>query len=159
MNNLSSYQLWLEQQGYSVATIRNYIIDINKYLNFVSQTASEEPGTIDNQYPLIFSIDLLSAYIDQLTGNTNSQRYLASLSTFCQFAVDQQLISSNPIIKIRKQSKKTIAPNPVNELHLQKLCFSDHLIKRNYPQVTIRNYLNDVEQYINWLEAQNLGPK
>lgn len=153
MSYLTSYQSWLAQHGYSSATVRNYLVDVNKYLEFASKTASFEPNTIDTQYPLIFSTDLLLSYIDQLTGNTNSQRYLASLNTFCQFAVDQHLIKSNPVSKIRKQSKKVTAPNPVSELRLQKLSFSDHLTKHNYPQVTIRNYINDVEQYITWLES------
>lgn len=153
MSYLTSYQSWLGQHGYSLATVRNYLVDINKYLEFATQSASIEPDSLDTNYPLIFSSDLLLAYINQLTGNTNSQRYLASLSTFCQFAVDQHLIKSNPVSKIRKQSKKVTAPNPVNELRLQKLSFSDHLTKHNYPQVTIRNYLNDVEQYITWLES------
>lgn len=159
MTHLAPFQSWLSQHGYSVATIRNYLLDVNKYLEFASKTASIEPETVESQYPVIFNTDLLSAYIDQLSGNTNSQRYLASLNAFCQFAVDQHLVSSNPIAKIRKQSRKSITPNPISELRLQKLSFGDSLTKHNYPQVTIRNYLNDVEQYISWLEAQNLGPK
>lgn len=159
MSHLASFQSWLGQHGYSVATVRNYLVDVNKYLEFASQTASIEPDSLDTNYPLIFSSDLLSVYIDQLTGNTNSQRYLASLNTFCQFAVDQHLISSNPVTKIRKQSRKLTIANPISELRLQKLSFGGSLTKHNYPEVTIRNYLNDVEQYINWLETQNLGTK
>jgi len=159
MSTLTPFQSWLGQHEYSPATIRNYLLDVNKYLEFASKTIHLEADTIISQYPLIFGIDLLSAYIDQLSGNTNSQRYLASLNTFCQFAVDQHLISSNPITRIRKQSRKPVTQNPINELRLQKLSFGDSLTKRNYPEVTVRNYLNDVEQYINWLEAQNIGPK
>lgn len=159
MTHLASYQSWLGQRGYSPATIRNYLVDINKYLDFASHSASVEPESLDSNYPLIFSDDLLLAYINQLSTNTSSPRYLASLNTFCQFATDQHLIKSNPVTKIRKKSHCQTTTNPIIELHAHKLSFGDYLNKHNYPEVTVRNYLNDVDQYINWLEAQNLGTK
>jgi len=149
MSSLAPFQSWLGQHRYSVATVRNYLLDVSKYLEFVSKTVPVE----SNDYSLILSIDLISSYIKQLSGNSNSQRYLASLNTFCQFAVDQHLISSNPITKIRNVSRKTITQNPLQELRRHKLSFGESLSKHNYPEVTVRNYLNDVEQYISWLES------
>jgi site-specific recombinase XerD len=157
MVSLNSFRSWLDNHHYSSSTVRNYLADIGKYLQFLDKTNDFEVTLPDQQVPIVFSINNLNSYIAQLSTNTNSQRYLASLNVFCQFAVDQNLITSNPIAKIRKQAKKLSAPNSIDLLRHYRSEFALSLAKHQHSPITIKNYINDIDQYINWLETNPLG--
>ena len=157
MSPLQSFNLWLSQKGYSDSTIRNYIVDINKYIEYIRQKYSTEPDGDSLLYRQLFSSDYLSEFIDQIYRNKNSQRYLASLNLFCQFGVDQQLISSNPITKLRRKINQNQQPDPIKELQKLSSDFSDYLSAHSQNQTTIKNYINDINQYINWLNTQKFG--
>ena len=153
MDYLPQFKLWLKAKNYSDSTSRNYLADLGKYLNYVNhlpQSVSLDPTSSSGIH--ILSPDILSLYVSYLSGKNNSGRYLASLHQFCQFAVDQHLISANPLKNIHK------SPSIPNASELIDL-YQQHLTRHHTPISTIRNYINDLHQYINWLETQPCDPQ
>lgn len=145
---VSSFKLWLASKRYSESTFRNYLADINRYIDFaIVRNPKKTPNEIH-----IFSEELLTNYLSSLSTDSNSPRYLASLNLFCQFALDQQLVTHNPLTSIRHKLDK-----PTNSTTLEDLLpqYQAFLSKHHNTPATIRNYLNDVQQYINWLESSS----
>ena len=104
---VTSYQNWLRSRSYSEATIRNYLVDLNKYLSFSS---------VDSQITdKIFNEDNLSSYFQNINQDQNYKRFLASLSKFFQFALDQHLISTNPFPKALKCTGGPLCP-PIEDI-------------------------------------------
>jgi site-specific recombinase XerD len=160
MEYLPQFKLWLKAKPYSESTSRNYLADLGKYLNYVNhlpQTVSLDPNSSSDTH--IFSPSIISLYITYLSGKNNAGRYLASLNQFCQFAIDQHLISQNPLRSILKQHHHP--DNLASETNLNHLLgiYQQQLISQKTAPVTIKNYLNDLHQYISWLETnQNSNP-
>jgi site-specific recombinase XerD len=153
MDYLPQFKIWLQTKGYSDSTSRNYLVDLGKYLNYVNhlpQTISLDPDTPSGIH--IFSPDILSLYVSYLSGKNNASRYLASLHRFCQFALDQHLISTNPLKNIHQAPP---APNLSDLVNL----YEQYLTKHHAPLSTIRNYINDLHQYISWLKTLPIDPK
>lgn len=146
---LPSFRNYLKIRRYQPTTIKNYLADIRKYLKFLS-SASPQPENI-------FSSANLSAYIKHLQGKNNAQRYLASLNKFCQFAADQKLIKSKKLLKkIIKQVQKPTPPSPAANLNQLLAQFEQYLISQHRSPATIKNYLADLRQYLNYYQ-QNHG--
>lgn len=130
-----SFRSWLVSKNYSPATIRNYLSDINAYF--------ESNKTAD-----IFSPDTVSLYLQTIQKNPAYSRYLSSLSKFFQFAQDQSLISTDPL-KAALKHKKPSTDEIINQ-------YSQYLNKKHFSQSTIKNYLNDIKQFIDWSKNYNL---
>jgi len=132
-NYLPQFIHFLRLKNYSPVTIRNYLSDINKYFSFAGQQN-------------VLANHTLFAYIKHLSTKNNRSRYLASLNVFCQFAVDQNLIPRNPLKKLKFSLGRT------PQITLKQLLeqYQNHLQKYNVSQNTIRNYLNDIKQFIHW---------
>lgn len=136
---LNSFKSWLISKNYSNSTIRNYLADLNRYFNF-SQSSTK-----------IFSPENVNLYLISIKTDGNKNRYLSSLSKFFHFAIDQQLIKSNPL---KKKYTKPSNSSPENVLNL----YQSFLTKKKFSPVTIKNYLNDIQQFINWNQS-NPEPK
>jgi len=123
MDQLAAFKLWLQNHRYSDSTIRNYLVDTRKYLT---------SGITDP-----------SLYLVSVQKDPNYSRYLASLKKFSQFSQDQ----GSPL-QIRSTP---VQPNPSLESLIS--LYEKHLVKRNTPDSTVRNYLADLNQYVNWLNS------
>ena len=139
------FKSWLINRNYSTSTQKNYIADITNFFSYVSQLNPQITKIED-----IFDQEFILPYISTLTNKTNYKRYLASLNKFCQFALDQKIISTNPINKIKnihqhqyKQSTQTTSQNIVNQ-------FAIYLKQQHKSNSTIKNYLIDVNQFLSW---------
>lgn len=138
---LISYQRWLKSKSYSEATIRNYLVDVKKYILFTN-------SNLDQITDKIFDQDNLSSYIQTINQDPNYKRFLASLSKFFQFALDQHLISSNPF-------PKTIKAQPEANLNDLIKLYQHQLEAKKFSILTIKNYINDIHQFINWAQNEN----
>lgn len=138
MEIADSYQNWLRSKSYSDATIRNYLVDLRKYFIFTNPDTNQLTDKIFDQ-------DNLSSYFQNINQDQNYKRFLASLSKFFQFALDQQLISSNPFPKALKVEPET------NLEEVVKL-YQQQLETKKSSLSTIRNYINDIHQFINWAQ-------
>lgn len=130
---IDSYDLWLQNHQYQSNTIRNYLQDLKTYLNFSQNQISEE---------------LISKYFSAFSSKSNSPRYLASLSTFCQFLLDQHLTEVN----LFKRVKKQLSRQPQLDIGKLLIQYQNFLVKDNKSSLTIKNYLNDIHQYLDWLK-------
>lgn len=138
---LQNFKLWLQTKNYQPTTVKNYISDTNKYLRHAAKQNPLSPVTI-------------STYITHLSRQNNAKRYLASLHKFCQFALDQNLTSKNIFKTAQKIQKQTSPPSTLStNLPLLLSQFEAHLIKQKRSPSTVRNYLNDLHQYITWLSS------
>lgn len=138
--DLQPFRSYLVSQNYSDSTIRNYIADVNRYLRSLPPSF-----TVSH----IFSPDQLKAHLSSLTADSNYRRYLSALNLFCQFALSQQIISQNPLKSVLKDLQTPPQPSLTTLVSL----FKNHLISQKTSPVTIHNYINDLNQYIIWLEA------
>ncbi|MBP9817443.1 hypothetical protein KBC75_01635 [Candidatus Shapirobacteria bacterium] len=139
---LQSFRTWLISKKYTESTVKNYVTDINRYLDFVGPSSNVAH---------IFLDSVLSNYLSQISFDINYPRYLASLNQFCQFGISQNIISQNPLKKVRHQIEAT----PQTDLKHLLTEFSQYLIKHKSSDSTIKNYINDVNLYINWLNSES----
>jgi len=135
--NLDSFSLWLQNHQYQKNTVRNYLQDLKLFINFSHSQLSSE---------------IISQYFVYVSSKSNSSRYLASLSIFCQFLLDQHLTDTN----LFKQVKKQLARQPsISEENLL-MQYQSYLIKQHKSSLTIKNYLNDIHQYFDWLNNNEI---
>jgi len=132
----TSYQNWLRSKSYSDATIRNYLVDLRKYISF-----SEN----------IFDSNNLTSYFQNINQDPNYKRFLASLSKFFQFALDQNLITENPFPKALKNNLRS----NIDDLKTILNSYQKQLEDKKFSISTIRNYINDIHQFINWAAKGN----
>jgi len=135
--HLDSYTLWLQNHQYQSNTIRNYLQDLKTFIAFSQNQISKE---------------LISKYFEAFSPKTNSSRYLASLSAFCQFLSDQQLTQGN----LFKQVKKHLQRQPSLRTGDLLTQYQGYLIKDHKSDLTIKNYLNDIHQYFDWLKNNEI---
>lgn len=138
-----SYQNWLKLKSYSSATIRNYLVDLRKYFLFTNQDSNQ---ISDN----IFNSENLSSYFQNINQDQNYKRFLASLSKFFQFALDQKLISENPFQKALKNNQESTTCDLPSAIKL----YQQQLVAKKSSLSTIRNYINDIHQFINWASSE-----
>lgn len=139
---LHSYKLWLQSKHYSDSTIRNYLVDINKYLSFVKDSNA------------IYLPESIAAYLSSIESDSNKDRYTSSLSKFFQFSADQKLIVSNLLPKIKSDIQE-----PKTDLDTILEQYKAFLLKRKFSPSTIKNYLNDINQFIAWSKSNPNGAK
>jgi site-specific recombinase XerD len=137
------FQLWLSSQNYQANTVRNYLADVSRYLSFVDSLPSSDTNP--------FAPSTISDYVSSLSGDNNASRYLASLNKFCQYALDQKLISTNPVKKIISNNR-AVTDHPTLPLLLDQYQLS---LQSNKTQTTIKNYINDIRQFISWSDQEN----
>ena len=131
MEDLVPFKLWLENHHYSTSTVRNYLVDISKYLAFTSSP---------------FAPESFLAYIAEIKSDPSYSRYFSSLKQFVAYAQDQGLLSTNPLhVKNDYHQQPTLT-------ELTTL-YKKHLTDHKTPESTVRNYINDLSQYITWLNS------
>ena len=134
---LSNFRSWLTAKNYSASTIRNYLADTNNFLKFTARQSSP---------PQPYSTSIVATYLNSLKSDPNYRRYLSSLSKFFQFSLDQNLTSTNPL----KTALKPVKPS-LDDLIVE---YEAYLTKKRFSPATIRNYLNDIRQFIDWSQSQ-----
>lgn len=156
--NTDSFKNWLRSKSYSKSTILNYLADVNKYLMFVGADPSVCPNQFSELHPIatsmtpcddafIFLESSLSVYLNQLSPKSYKSRALASLSKFCQFALDQHIISTNPLKNII-QNKGNLSNSSIETVDEILTAFKIYLKKHNKSDSTVTNYINDIKQFI-----------
>jgi len=126
---LQPFKSWLINKKYSTSTIRNYLSDVNQFFEFTKDSD-------------IFATNTVSLYLKNIAKDSNYSRYVSSLSQFFQFAHNQNLTKINPL-KAALKNKKPSEDEIINQ-------YSEYLNKKHFSGSTIKNYLNDIKQFINW---------
>ncbi|GIW62067.1 MAG: hypothetical protein KatS3mg089_0919 [Patescibacteria group bacterium] len=151
MDLLARFKKYLEAQKNppSYLTVKNYLSDIRQFITWYETTQQQEfkPKQITKL--------LIDAYINYRK-NLNSasvrstERYLSSLRKFFDFLKEKKYISSNPL---KDQNRLTNNPDP-----WKLKAFKDYLYVYNASNLTIKNYINDVKQFLDWV-AKSSGIK
>jgi len=123
MDTLPSYKTWLQSKNYNINTIRNYLSDVNEYLKFES----------------------LDLYLSSIEKDQNQARYVSSLNKYFEFCIDQHLLDKNPL--------KSLGKKPHQDIDFLMDQYKTYLIKKHKTSATIKNYLNDIKQFINFCES------
>ncbi len=95
----------------------------------------------------------ITDFIINNSSQNNHSRHLVSISKFCQFALDQQLITENFFSLAKKHAQN---PSPTRDLNLLLSQFAQSLTRDHKSPTTIKNYLGDIRQYISFCESQTL---
>ncbi len=142
MNHLDNFKIWLKSKKYNQGTIRNYICDINKYLRFTKKHFSSPK----NSELFIFSEEAFGTYVLHVADEKNSLRYFTSLAKYSQYALEKKIIATNNFKIVRKQvlHHRNTHLDPIVQL------YQTNLTHQNKTSATIKNYINDVQQFINW---------
>jgi site-specific recombinase XerC len=169
-STIKNFGLWLQSKSYSKNSIRNYLSDINRFLNFLT----DHQSLITDHY-------VIASYLQPLSTTPNYPRNLSSLNLFFKFLLDQKLIDHNPLKFLSRTEVLTgqcpvstdISSNtnlvstvptedcpptavltrhrPVStDIHQLIKLYQQHLEHKNKAPLTIKNYINDLKQYLDF---------
>lgn len=126
---LPSFKIWLREHHYHPNTIRNYLSDVNKFL---------------------LSGKVLETYFFDLKSSPNYRRELSSLNKFFQYKLDQNLILQNPLKNLLKPNRLRPTIHDPRSILEQ---FEDYLTHQKKTPITIKNYINDIRQYLEFVNS------
>ncbi|MGB9911620.1 MAG: site-specific integrase [Microgenomates group bacterium] len=157
MNLPEKFKLYLITQKSSPVTVKNYVADIKKFLDWLAKktgilyqvAGASIFGLFTKETILEYQQDLMSAKIPSSTIN----RYLSALRKFGDFALSQGWLQSNPADEINNVSLEKIktftAENDQEKLLAE---FQKDLEKEKVSSLTIKNYLVDIRHFLSWLK-------
>lgn len=106
------------EKRYSPKTVKSYQTDLRQFEEFLKKEYADTPAQ-DANYGLIRSwiVSLVEAKLDSLSVN----RKIACLRSYYKFLVRQEVISRDPMVKIKILKTKKKLPHFVNEQDTVKL--------------------------------------
>ncbi|MCG2691278.1 site-specific integrase, partial [Microgenomates group bacterium] len=125
----------------SPSTIKNYVSDINHFLNFIA-------GSI--QEPIVQPVHITPAVIKAYTTAAATQlsqsslnRHLSSLRFFGRFLVTARLLENDPAQNLT---------NPTFDPTLAQVItrYQKYLQTENLSKSTVKNYVSDLKKYLLW---------
>jgi site-specific recombinase XerD len=138
------FQRYLDDQKLTAATRKNYVSDVQLFLNWLSGQIQE--NTIQ---PVHLTATVFQNYCRELNNPANSRRpatgrrHLSSLKRFGQWLKSSGRCESNPAAALPAE-----AINPTIEQWLND--FRHELKRQKLADSTIKNYLSDVNNYLLW---------
>lgn len=149
------FALFLKAKGISPISQKNYLSDLRHFLSwFVLVLKSKDVDVEKISIPSLASfitIDLISRYKNFLSLNNvppkTANRRLSTLRKFCSFCISQGWIKENPAKKVTNIARK----KDQGEEILKR--FSLALKEEGTTKVTIKNYLSDIRQFLNWTKT------
>ncbi len=153
MNNITEiFKDYLFSQNYSKVTVKNYVSDISRFVRWY-EDIYKKPFSPN----LVVSKDI-NTYLNEssysnnnFTGPQNTisgrsmKRHAASLKNFFSFIEEKQLIAKSPLSSPHKEADKYVDP-----LYLG--AFKNYLYSNKCSQVTIKNYVLDINQFLEWIK-------
>ena len=138
--------LLAQKQKPSKLTVKNYVSDVKKFIQWY------ENAYATTFYPQFIKPNVISQYSSYLLNGTensmpatrSSKRYLSSLRKFCGFLEESGTIEENPF-------PKEINPQRVIDPYYLK-DFKNFLYTEQARKLTIKNYMADIKQFVEWLE-------
>lgn len=151
------FGLYLKTKGVSPITQKNYLSDLRHFLGWFFLVLKSKKIVVDQSDPSSFcsyiTKEVTSRYKNFLSVNRippkTINRRLSTLRKFCSFCIAQGYLQENPAKHITNVGKKK---DPVEEI-LKK--FNKALEEEGTTNVTIKNYLSDIKQFLIWVEGVN----
>jgi len=142
MNNLlKNFQLYLKNKNLTDKSIKNYISDIRRFLRWTAKNNLSQFN--ENTFGLY-----REGLINQKTNTKSINRYLSSIRIFGLFLQEKELAPINPTLAIENVKNYDNQPNNIGKI-LQE--FQNSLVKEKLSQATIKNYISDVKQFLEYL--------
>ncbi|HUD44183.1 MAG TPA: site-specific integrase [Patescibacteria group bacterium] len=147
--------LFSQEPHLSEATVKNYLSDLQKFFTWFQQRNNKlfSPFLLTNQliaeykqYLLPDSYQSVQSTASNLSSVKSYERHLSSLRKFVNFLLEKKYIREIPRELIMEQISK-----PNANFYLDG--FKNFLYKENDSDVTITNYLLDIQQFVDWLNS------
>lgn len=145
VHNFHSY-LFSQKDPPSKITVKNYISDVRRFLNWYIQTygVTFTPGKLTSDTVNSYQEYLKSGSSSSLPAASSTKRYLSSLRKFSSFLKETGAISTNPFETVT-EAVKFLDPFYLKE-------FKNYLYTEHASKLTIKNYTADISQFIDWLK-------
>lgn len=166
LSNVFDYQAFLEnifnnfliEQHVSAITRKNYRSDLRNFFNWIIETIqSTDKNLPQNLEQLIarVSTEQLEDYKRELLLNQTPQatinRRLSSLRMLFRYAQIKNWITDSPMLSIRNIA----ITSPVEKSkHKLMANFKDSLTAEGASEITVKNYLSDVSEFLDWLSHE-----
>jgi site-specific recombinase XerD len=144
------FSLYLKSQKIAENTVRNYLIDIRHFLNWLANSYPELNSDKPDITAQNISTTVLEDYKKFLKENNTSpatiNRRLSSLRKLSGFFINQGWRQNNPGKKITNITNKKETSHDWQVLDR----FAKSLKEEDKSASTIRNYLSDARGYLEW---------
>ncbi len=156
-----SFTDFLEHQGASVKTRKNYKSDARHFLGWFVLALQSKLGSLPRSHSKFIRLitpRMIEEYKRFLLDNTipvsTINRRLSTIRSFFHFCQLQGWISSNPtnLLANIPLIKKNIRMDPHNLLD----AFRRDLAAEGASKATVKNYVSDVRQFLAWLDQKRL---
>jgi site-specific recombinase XerD len=141
----------LTKRGVTANTLKFYKSDLSHFagwLIFKARTFGASVNSLSEVLPFI-NTKTAHEYKNYLLKNkiakSTVNRRLSTLRNFASFLVETQILSFN----FAKDLKNLTSPRP--KINPALILFAKHLEEQKTAPNTIKNYLADVRQFINWM--------
>ncbi len=146
MEFIKSFIDFLIEHKSSKATVKNYRADISQFVKWYEATykTTFSPNDVTNQIIASYKTVRLSSDSNNTLSQKTIERHLSSLRKFFSYLLSENITTSNPFAASEeKQIEKDI-------WHIQ--AFKNFLYVNNSSNLTIKNYIIDVRQFLKWVE-------
>lgn len=147
MNLPNLFGRYLKYKNLSSVTVKNYVADINQFLNWLKQKNQTNLKIDASNIFKQFTPETINQYVADMDTqgipSSTLNRRLSALRKFGQYGQSQGWLTGNPAQKIK---------NAQLDINLTE-AFKNHLLEQKVSPVTIKNYLSDVRQYLAWMEC------
>lgn len=127
----------------SKVTVKNYLSDINHFIKFFEDQYKKAFSPSEISFETIRNYKTQSASV---LSESSLDRHMSSLRKFFYFLKLEGYISSDPF--------KAVLPQPVevkDPWHIKE--FKNYLYVFNASNLTIKNYIIDIRQFLTWAET------
>lgn len=135
-------------------SIKNYVSDINIFIDWLASNLQEPEITADH-----ITAANISSYRDELNNSRQpiavKNRYLSSLRRFGHFLFITKLCATNPAAHLSNVNAAGTTTSTKQIL----AAFKHDLNKQNLNPGTVKNYLSDIKQYLNWAHGEPAEPQ
>src|SRR5258708_2224277 len=144
VNNFKDY-LFTQKKPPSKITIKNYIADVKKFINWYERSYSLAftTSTLTSRVITTYDAYLKAGQHDSLPAARSMKRYFSSLRRFSAFIKESGAITEDPF---EAKKKVIVIADPY---YLKE--FNNYLFTEHASSLTMKNYTADIRQFIDWL--------
>lgn len=153
----NQFEKYLSSLRISTNSLKNYKSDISHFLTWATSKLESLGTYIENLDELtpFFSKNLAQEYMNFMIESSipikSINRRLSTLRHLSKFLAVSQLIDSDFMSNIQNITNTNKHTAIVPESLIKS--FTSHLEAENVSKNTIKNYLSDVRQFLNWYES------
>ncbi|OGD54154.1 hypothetical protein A3J78_00625 [Candidatus Beckwithbacteria bacterium RBG_13_35_6] len=156
-NKLLNFKNYLEDKKLSKISVKNYLSDIRHFIYWSAKNKI-----------LVLEKSVFEKYKQCLLNNNKPiktiNRYLASLRKYGRFLKEENLIQQNPALGL-KNINPTLHRSGAGQVKPRTKIkfagstelidnFKAYLNKEKIKPATVKNYISDVNQFLNWMEKK-----